>query len=98
MWLLEGVVVQVLHQLETYSAALLYAVGFLTGAGAMLYGAAVVDAMREKKTRPTTMSPNQTPPNNIAWRSKEICRLHIAECQHCERQSSKMFFRGFSLN
>ena len=48
-WSAEGVVSQVLHQLETYTAALLCAIGFLTGAGAMLYGAAVVDVMREKK-------------------------------------------------
>jgi hypothetical protein len=96
-WSAEGVVSQVLHQLETYTAALLCAIGFLTGAGAMLYGAAVVDVMREKKTRHTA-PPNQTPPNDFAWRSKETKRPHITECQHCERQSSKMFFRGFSLN
>jgi hypothetical protein len=96
-WSAEGVVSQVLHQLETYTAALLCAIGFLTGAGAMLYGAAVVDVMREKK-RAILRRPIKRRPTTSPGAARETKRPHITECQHCERQSSKMFFRGFSLN
>ena len=88
-WSAEGVVSQVLHQLETYTAALLCAIGFLTGAGAMLYGAAVVDVMREKKRailrrpikrRPTTSLGAARKPSDRTLQSANTAKDKVARC------------------